>query len=91
MRSSWITYGITWVARKSVINVQIRAGGGETQTCRGDAGLETVPETGGLLPRPRNANHCQELGVTRKDPPLRPLWGVQSCDPLVADFLLPAG
>ena len=56
-----------------MINVLIRYGRGETQTHRGDGDVKTVPETGDSQPKPRNAaNNPQDLGETRKDPPLRP-------------------
>lgn len=73
MESLWIPSGIIWVALNSVINVLIRYGRGETQTHRGDGDVKTVPETGDSQPKPRNAaNNPQDLGETRKDPPLRP-------------------
>lgn len=79
MGSFWIPSGIVWVALNSVINVLIRDRRGETQTHRGDGDVKTAPEIGDSLPQPRNSRRCQDLGATRRDPPLRPLEGAQLC------------
>lgn len=48
--------------------------------------MKTVPETGDSQPKPKNAaNNPQDLGETRKDPPLRPQSGAPS-DTLILGF-----